>query len=278
MLILLSPSKTLDFTTELPKNLQTSTPVFQKEADQLAAEMKKLSAAQIAKMMKVSTKIAELNYFRFQNFSKDPEKVLKKDEMQEKKSQPTEAYDLIRRGGSDELDAADRFFQDFSPRPALFAFIGDVYRDIKPHDYSTQELAFANAHIRTLSGLYGLLKPLDLIKPYRLEMHHKTDFWKTKITEALQKETDTVIDLASKEYSKPLNLKKFTTYTPIFKEKKGQEYKIVALYAKIARGTMTNWIVKNAITNPEALKNFTEDGYKFAPKLSTKHDLVFTRG
>jgi len=236
MLILLSPSKTLDFTTELPKNLTTSTPVFQKEADQLAAEMKKLSAAQIAKMMKVSAKIAELNHHRFQNFAQT------------------------------------------KSRPAIFTFIGDVYRDIKPHDYSTKELAFANAHIRTLSGLYGILKPLDLIKPYRLEMHHKTDFWKTKITEALQKETDTIIDLASKEYSAPLNLKKFTTFTPIFKEKKGQEYKIVALYAKIARGTMTNWIVKNAITNPEALKDFTEDGYKFAPKLSTKHDLVFTRG
>ncbi|MBP7671209.1 YaaA family protein [Candidatus Gracilibacteria bacterium] len=277
MLIVLSPSKTLDFTTAIPKNLATSTPIFQKEADLLAAEMKKLSAAQIAKMMKVSTKIAELNHHRFQNFAQT------------------------------------------KSRPAIFAFIGDVYRDIKPHDYSTKELTFANVHIRTLSGLYGLLKPLDLIKPYRLEMHHKTDFWRDKITTALQKETwemlqkdemqgnddrlpepyqsvrrqrseevdsadrllqhfPTIIDLASKEYSKPLNLKKFQTYTPIFKEKKGQEYKIVALYAKIARGTMANWIVKNAITNPEALKDFTEDGYKFAANLSTKHDFVFTRG
>lgn len=236
MLILLSPSKTLDFTSELPKNLQTSTPVFQKEADQLATEMKKLSAKQIAKMMKVSEKIAELNYHRFQNFS--------------------------------QADA----------RPAIFAFIGDVYRDIKPRDYTKPQLAFANAHIRTLSGLYGLLKPLDLIKPYRLEMHHKTDFWRNKITQALQKETDTIIDLASKEYSAPLDLKKFQTYTPIFKEKKGQEYKIIALYAKIARGTMANWIVENQITKPEELKKFRVDGYKFAPKLSDSHNFVFTRG
>lgn len=236
MLILLSPSKTLDFESDLPKNLATTTPIFQKESDLLAAEMKKLSAKQIAKTMKVSEKIAELNYNRFQNFAKT------------------------------------------KSRPAIFSFIGDVYRDIHPFDYSKQELAFAQDHIRTLSGLYGVLKPLDLIKPYRLEMHHKTNFWKTKLTAALKKESQLLINLASEEYSKPINLKEFETYTPIFKEKKGQDYKIIPLYSKIARGTLANWIIKNQITNPKQIIAFNEDRYKFAPKLSDSHNFIFTRG
>lgn len=198
--------------------------------------------------MKVSTKIAKLNHERFQNFNTP--------------------FDLD------------------NARQALFAFIGDVYKDITPHEYNIKQLMFAQEHVRTLSGLYGVLKPLDLIQPYRLEMHLKTDFWKPHVTKYIKQDLKehkykTILNLASKEYFKALDTKKLTSTTKIinvhFKEKRDNDYKIVAIYAKIARGTMTNYIIQNSITDPSDIKHFNEDGYKFRPKLSTPKDLVFTR-
>ncbi len=246
MLILLSPSKTLDLDTPIKTGV-FSEPKLLKHSEELVKKFKKYSVKDIEKLMKVSTKIATLNRQRFNEFTTP--------------------------------------FTTKNSRQALFTFVGDVYRDIKVHDYSAKELAFAQKHVRTLSGLYGVLKPLDLMQAYRLEMHLETNYWKEKITNYLQEDLkehkfDTILDLASKEYSKVVQCKNLnaTTYTVNFKENKNGEYKIVAIYTKLARGTMTNHIIKNGITSPEQIKNFKEDGYKFSAKLSTVNDFTFTRG
>lgn len=238
MIVILSPSKTLNFDTKATTTEFTKSP-FTKQTKQLIAEMAKMSPDQIQEMMKISDKLADLNYQRFQNFQFP--------------------------------------FTLKNSKQALFTFIGDVYKDIDVNNYSKSQLQFAQQTIRIISGLYGILKPLDLMQPYRLEMKYRTNFWKPFLTKELQKETDTIINLASNEYSKPINLQEFQTYTPIFKEKKGDKYKIIALYAKIARGTMANWIIKNHITKPKDLLNFQEDGYKYNKALSTESEFVFTR-
>lgn len=242
MLILLSPSKTLDFHSA-KKTESFSLPQLLDYSKELISEMKKLSAKDIAKMMKISEKLAELNHERYQNFHFP--------------------------------------FTPKNSRQAILAFIGDVYRDIDTAHYSEEDFQFAQSQIRILSGLYGYLRPLDLIQPYRLEMKYKAPYWRDKVTTQIAKEPlQPIINLASNEYSSPVDFKALPhpLFTIFFKEKKGPDYKIVALYSKIARGTMANWIIKNRITKPEDLKKFQEDGYKFSPKLSIKNNLVFIRG
>ncbi len=258
MIIILSPSKTLDFSDEragIAKKLKHDEPGFMEETQQLAKLLGKKSEAQIAKLMSISEKLATLNYERYQNFSVP--------------------------------------FTLKNARQALLAFKGDVYTDIAVDEYTKEEFDFAQAHVRMLSGLYGLLRPLDLIQPYRLEMGMKLSnpegnslyaFWGDKITEQLnaqlqQHSEKVLVNLASNEYFKAVNTKKLKSelVTPVFKQYKNGTYKVIALHAKRARGTMTNFIIKNRIEKAEQLKTFNEAGYEYSDDFSTEKEWVFVR-
>jgi hypothetical protein len=248
MLLLLSPAKTQDF--ETPSSAPFSEqPHFKKEIEVLTKVLKDYNPEQISDLMKVSEKIAQLNFERYQDFKKS--------------------------------------FTEKNSKPAIEAFQGDVYRDIDTENYSAKDFEYINNHVRIISGLYGLLKPLDLMQPYRLEMKTKLknpkgkdlyEFWGEKLAHVLNKECTTIINLASNEYFKAISKHLTSPLVNIsFKEKKNGKLKIIAIYAKLARGTMTNWVVKNRIESPEDLKAFKEDGYKFNPSESSESELVFTR-
>jgi uncharacterized protein len=222
MIVLLSPAKTLDLSKTHVKKF--TQPQFLAETQQLVSEYKKYSVKELMQLMNVSEKIAQLNVQRWQDFSLP--------------------------------------FTLSNAKQAILAFNGDVYRDMDVDNYSQEDFEFLQNNVRIVSGLYGLLRPLDLIQPYRLEMHLKTKFWKGKL------KLGKVINLASKEYFSAVSYNE--VITPVFKE--GD--RIVAIYAKIARGTMTNWIVKNKIT-PDRLKEFNEDGYKFIRQEG--NELIFER-
>lgn len=254
MLILISPSKTQDFSNT--NNLKTNTlPVLLPQSEMLMREMKKKSQKQIAKLMDVSEQIAALNHGRYQQFQTP--------------------------------------FTPENAKQALLAFKGDVYTDIEVEDYDQKELEFAQQHLRILSGLYGLLQPLDLIQPYRLEMKIKLknrrgknlyQFWGSRITRLLNENLKTqkepiLINLASREYFKAIkpNELKARVITPVFKENKEGEYKIIALYAKRARGMMTNFIIRNQLNTAEEIKTFQLAGYAFDINLSTENEWIFVR-
>lgn len=254
MTIIISPAKTQDFSAHNTTHI-FSEPVFLNESLKLVKALKKQSPQEIASLMSVSDKIAELNYDRFKNF-KTP-------------------------------------FTPDNAKQALLAFKGDVYTDIDIDNYSQEDFEFAQQHLRILSGLYGLLKPLDLIQPYRLEMKIKLgnprgkdlyEFWGDRITKELNKLMDkpnpTLVNLASTEYFKAVNPKllKGKIITPVFKDQKNGAYKIIAFYAKRARGMMTDFIIKNRIDNVEKIKTFQEAGYEYSEPLSTAQEWVFIRG
>ncbi|MCL4147961.1 UNVERIFIED_CONTAM: hypothetical protein GTU68_031395 [Idotea baltica] len=185
-------------------------------------------------------------------------------------------------------------FNKKNSKQAILAFTGDVYTDIDTDNYREKDFEYAQNHLRIISGLYGLLRPLDLIQPYRLEMKTKLkigsnkdlySFWGNKLTKQVSKDLEKqndkiIINLASNEYFSAINPKEVDSnlITPIFKEKKGSDYKIIAIYAKRARGLMTNYIIKNRIKNITQLKKFDLDNYSFNKSLSNDNDLVFTRG
>lgn len=250
MLILISPAKTLDYST--PSIQEFTQPDFTSDVKALVSVMKKKSAADIAKLMHISDNLANLNEERYKTFQKE--------------------------------------FNFDNSKQALLAFKGDVYTKIDVDNYSEEDFAFAQDHLRILSGLYGLLKPLDLIQPYRLEMGIKLEtkkgknlyeYWDKKIAKAI----DTVaakkpiINLASQEYFKAVDLKtlKSPVITIHFKEHRNDKYQVVGFFAKQARGMMTNYAIKNKITDPEQLKTFNEEGYEFSESLSSKSDWVFIR-
>ncbi|SHO63354.1 peroxide stress protein YaaA [Algoriphagus zhangzhouensis] len=250
MLILISPAKTLDYST--PPIQEFTQPDFTTDVKALVSVMKKKSAADIAKLMHISDNLANLNEERYKTFQKE--------------------------------------FNFDNSKQALLAFKGDVYTKIDVDNYSDEDFAFAQDHLRILSGLYGLLKPLDLIQPYRLEMGIKLEtkkgknlyeYWDKKIAKAI----DTVaakkpiINLASQEYFKAVDLKtlKSPVITIHFKEHRNDKYQVVGFFAKQARGMMTNYAIKNKITDPEQLKTFNEEGYEFSESLSSKRDWVFIR-
>lgn len=256
MLILLSPAKSLDFESKFYCKNHTI-PHFKAEIAKLINQLKTLSIADLEKLMTISKKLAELNFERFNSFQND--------------------------------------FNLKNSRQAILAFDGDVYAEIEKEKYDEKDFDFAQKHVRILSGLYGILKPLDLIQPYRLEMgtdFKKTkleknlaknlyQFWGDKISEYLNKEAKNcdIINLASEEYfgaidSKLINAKIINV---VFKEKKSGAYKIVGINAKKARGMMTNFIVKNKIVNVEEIKKFKEADYKFSKELSDEANFVFTR-
>jgi uncharacterized protein len=254
MLIVVSPAKTLDYDTPLPTDSYTS-PDHLKQSQLLINRLKDLSVLDLVELQHVSSKIAELNFERNHQW-KTP-------------------------------------FNTKNARQALFAFKGDVYTGLDAYTLGQKELDFAQQHLRILSGLYGLLRPLDLMRPYRLEMGTKLEttkgknlyeFWGLQITDALNKQlesinSDVLINLASNEYFKSVKSKnlKARIITPAFKDFKNGEYKMIGFYAKKARGLMSRFIIQNEITDPEQLKNFDVEGYSFNAAVSEGDNWVFTR-
>ena len=260
MLILISPAKTLDFETP-PKCARISQPNFLSDTQILVDRLRNLSATEVSSLMKISDKLGELNAERYQAW------------------QPA--------------------FDDTNAKQALLAFRGDVYQGLNADSFSQADFEFAQEHLRILSGLYGILRPLDLIQPYRLEMGTKLahaklqdlaantlyEFWQDKLANAINQQLDkldnrTVVNLASHEYFKAVQPKllKAEIVTPAFKDWKNDKYKIVSFYAKKARGMMSAYIIKNRIKRVKDLKSFGEAGYSFNNELSDGNNLVFTRG
>lgn len=250
MLILISPAKTLDYSTPVFK--ESTQPDFQTDTRSLVRIMKKKSAKEIGDLMHISENLAELNNERFKTFQTN--------------------------------------FTEDNSKQAILAFKGDVYTKIDVDEYSKEDFDFAQDHLRILSGLYGLLKPLDLIQPYRLEMGIKLEnkkgknlyeFWDKKIAKAINAVADgkTIINLASQEYFKAVHQKslKSPLITIEFKEFKDDSYKIIGFFAKQARGMMSNFAIKNRVTEPELLKTFNEAGYEYSEKLSDASNWVFVR-
>ena len=254
MLIVVSPAKKLDYDT--PAKTKTSTmPDFLDQSQILIDRLRQFSAIDIAELMHVSMKIAELNFDRYEGWSLP--------------------------------------LSTDNAKQAMFAFKGDVYTGLDADSFSAADIKFAQKHFRMLSGLYGLLRPLDLMYPYRLEMGTKLDntrgknlyeFWGSTITDAINKQlkaskSESLINLASNEYFKSVKTKEINgeIITPAFKEYKNGEYKMIGIYAKKARGLLSRYIIQNQLSNPEDIKNFDEEGYKFNKKLSKGKNWVFTR-
>lgn len=252
MKILLSPAKSIQYTTEFP-NLNFSICDFLKESEKLVSKLKKYKVNKLMELFHVSKEIAEINHLRFQNWESPNE--LKNETI-----------------------------------PAVFSFTGEVYRGLNVKTIPDEKLSYLNENLRILSGLYGILKPFDFMYPYRLEMGTKIEisknignlyqFWGDKLTRFLNNEEhDFIINLASAEYFKVINSKKIKgkIITPIFKELKNGEYKIVMTYAKNARGLMTRYCVMNEITNPEEIKKFDLENYQYMENLSNETEWVFAR-
>lgn len=254
MLVLLSPSKTLDFSDDVVID-QYSLPEFLQEAEELVGHIRNYSPDDLAGLMNISEKLAQLNHERFQQFETP--------------------------------------FNRENARQALLAYRGDVYDGISLKDYDDQDYDLAQSQVRILTGLFGVLRPLDLIQPYRLEMSTKIqpkrcknlyEFWKDKITHVLNDalishQNQSVVNLASNEYFKAIEPKelKGELIHPVFRENKNGQYKTIAIHAKKARGMMTDYMIKNRISDPESLKNFDYAGYHYNEELSRGNEWVFTR-
>lgn len=253
MILVISPSKTLDFSGKTFG--KHTNPDCLDESQKLIAILRKFKVKDISELMDLSEKLSQLNWQRYRDFTLP--------------------------------------FSEENARQAIYAFKGDVYDGLAVDGFSARDIIYAQSHLRIISGLYGLLKPLDLIQPYRLEMGTKLTnkngkdlykFWGDKITakvnEALEKDgSNILVNLASEEYFKAVNKKLLqgNIITPVFKEKKGTAYKIVSFFAKKARGMMAGYILKNRIENEGGIKHFNEDGYKFSASLSNESELVFIR-
>jgi len=252
MKLVISPAKSLNYDSALPTTSSTDN-IFLSEAQQLNRLLKKKSAKALSELMHISPNLGQLNFERNQEW-------------------------LLP-------------FTAENARPAIYAFSGDVYRGIDAYGIPVSKLDILQHSVRIISGLYGLLKPLDLIQPYRLEMGTKFpvgksktlyEFWRKKVTTALNeelKEGELFVNLASQEYFKAIDVK--TLKVPVihvdFKEFKNGQYKTIAIFAKLARGYMTRHIIDNVVETVEGLKTFATDGYAFDANLSTDTKLVFTR-
>ena len=254
MIIVISPAKSLY--EHSPISFEKSTEIdFLPEAEKIVSVMKKKKSAQLAKLMDISPKLAELNFQRFQAWS-----------------------------------------LPFTPEnswQAILMFNGDVYQGLKAETFTAAEFEIAQQKLRILSGVYGLLRPLDLIQQYRLEMGTNVsvarkknlyDFWKIRITTKLNQELEQndhriLINLASNEYFSAINTKKLKAriITPSFKENKDGKYQMISFFAKRARGLMSRFIIQNNISDPEEMKAFDWEGYYFNNQLSGENDWVFTR-
>jgi cytoplasmic iron level regulating protein YaaA (DUF328/UPF0246 family) len=255
MIILMNSSKTLDFQQKARFSKHT-VPEFKKDADHLVKELRKLSAADFSKLLKTSEKLTKLNVERYAN------------------------WQIHLKGPSS--------------KQALLAFKGDIYSGMDIENYQIKDFNFAQKHMRILSGLYGILRPLDLIQPYRLEMAGKLatsegknlyQYWGTKINKSVsallkRDKSGILINLCSLEYFKAIKSDLLNTkvITPAFKEFKEGSYRFVTIYAKKARGLMCNFIIQNHLTDVDAIKSFNVAGYQFNKKISSENEWVFTRG
>ncbi|WP_299103884.1 peroxide stress protein YaaA [uncultured Tenacibaculum sp.] len=252
MKIIISPAKSLDFESKVSTELYTQ-PQFLEESSKLNKKLKTLSRKKLSELMKISPDLAALNYERNQVWNPD--------------------------------------FTPDNAKQAVFAFTGEVYRGLDVNSLEEDKLPVLQEKLRILSGLYGLLKPLDLMQPYRLEMGTKLKvgrkenlykFWGDSVAEALNEEmegNELFVNLASAEYFKviPKKVLKVPMITPVFKDFKNGQYKTIMTFAKKARGLMVRYIVDNDITTLEGLKGFDTDGYGFSEEMSTETELVFTR-
>ena len=254
MLIVISPAKSLDFTTPSVTKKYTL-PEMLDDSEKLVGRLKKMSPGQLSKLMGISTNLGELNFQRYQDWHIP--------------------------------------FTNENAKQAVLAFNGDVYQGLKAETLSEELLELAQNKLRILSGLYGVLRPLDLIQPYRLEMgtslkyFRKKDlyaFWNPvitkKVNEALAESGSSVlVNLASNEYFKSIDKKKLKgeIVTPEFKDLKNGQYKMISFFAKKARGVMTRFVLENNISEVEGLLAFDLEGYNFNPRLSRPNNPVFTR-
>ncbi|ABM19574.1 MULTISPECIES: peroxide stress protein YaaA [Marinobacter] len=253
MLMIISPAKTLDYESPLATETHTQ-PDFLDDACELIDQLKELEPHQVSNLMSISDKLGQLNAERFQTWHTP--------------------------------------FTPDNARQAVLAFKGDVYTGLDAESFSNEDFSFAQKHLRILSGLYGLLKPLDLMQPYRLEMGTRFEntrgkdlyaFWGSKITEALNQllasDDKVLVNLASNEYFKSVQKKHLDArlVTPQFKDWKNGQYKMISFYAKKARGLMCRYAIQNRITQADDLKGFNLDGYYFSEDQSDNNNWVFLR-
>ena len=252
MKIVISPAKSLDFERKVPTVLHTEA-TFLSEAERLNKLLKKKSARSLSKLMSISDNLSHLNYERNQEWSLP--------------------------------------FKSSNARQAVYAFSGDVYRGMDIFTLPAKKIDHLQNTLRIISGLYGILKPLDLIQPYRLEMGTRIkvgrnknlyEFWKQKVTKILNEELDEdeiFVNLASNEYFKAIDLKtlKVPVITPVFKDFKNGEYKTIMTFAKLARGYMTRYIIDTHAKTIDDLKGFNYEGYNFSEPMSNDKELVFIR-
>ena len=250
MLAIISPSKTQDFSDCSIENFSQTRQ--QESSNELINILKNQSQSQISKLMSISEKLSALNFERFQKF-RIP-------------------------------------FTLENAKQAILAFKGDVYNGIDAPSLSTEDLNFAQDKVRMLSGLYGVIRPLDLIQPYRLEMGTKLsndkgkdlyEYWGSDISNVLNDdESELIINLASNEYFKAIDKKSLNAkiLDIVFKEKKGDSYKVIGIYAKRARGLMVNFIIRNRLDTPSGLQDFSDEGYRFDKDLSDDSTWVYLRG
>jgi uncharacterized protein len=255
MIIVISPAKTLDLSEDTRYIRDHSQPRLLSESRQLVDQLMQYDVEGLGELMSISRDLAELNYERFQNFEVP--------------------------------------FSPQNAKQALLTFNGDVYTGFELNSYSQSEFDYAQNHLRILSGLYGLLRPLDLIQAYRLEMGTRLrnergknlyEFWGDRITQTLKEDmgnqgATTLVNLASQEYFKSLQPKQLgvRVITPQFKEMRSGQAKTIAIYAKQARGAMCDFAIKEKLSHPEDLKDFQGMGYQFNEELSDTDNWVFTR-
>jgi len=254
MLIVISPAKTLDFETPASNSSYTQ-PQLLKNSEVLIDILSTKSPSDIEKMMSISPSLAELNVERYHQWS--------------------------------------RPFRPNNAKQAIYAFKGDVYTGLVAESFTDKQMAYAQEHLRILSGLYGVLRPLDLMQAYRLEMGIKLDnseganlykFWGDKITKNINKQLKTIdskilLNLASNEYFKSIDTKAINAeiVTPVFKDWKNGQYKLISFFAKKARGSMSAWALKNKVKTVRKLQQFNVDGYQFSPEDSSDTNIVFLR-
>ncbi|SFP39757.1 hypothetical protein SAMN05216419_100228 [Nitrosomonas cryotolerans] len=254
MIIVISPAKTLDFETP-PAIKEHTLPVFLDCSSELIQQLRRLEPDELGRLMSISSKLATLNSNRYHEWSLP--------------------------------------FNMDNAKQSIFAFKGDVYTGLEAASLNTVDIKFAQEHLRILSGLYGVLRPLDLIQAYRLEMgtsfknnrgSNLYEFWGHRITESLNQnlkneQNPTVINLASNEYFKSIKTDQLNAriITPIFKDNKNGTYKIISFFAKKARGLMSRYIIQHQLTDPEDIKAFDYSGYHFNKHTSTDNEWIFTR-
>jgi len=253
LVTIISPAKKLDY-SPVEKNIDSTIPSLLEHSNELIKDLKSLNPQEVSSLMNLSDKLGALNYERFQEW--------------------------------------ETTCTTSNSKQAILAFKGDVYQGLDAESLSETELIWAQKHIRILSGLYGLLKPMDLMQPYRLEMGTKFatkrgqnlyDFWNSIITEELNKnfssDNTNLLNLASNEYFKSINVSelKANVISPVFMDKKNGKYKIISFFAKKARGLMTRYVIKNRIEDITDIQNFEEGGYCFHEEMSEDNKPVFCR-